>query len=190
MSRDDAYRWNYRYQEDKIYHTTAPRELLQKYIHLLPKNGVALDIAMGLGRDACLLAQQGLTVYGVDISIRALRKAKIRCPQLRVFISDLENNPLPQLQPDVIVNFYYYQPTLIPALIKLLKPGGYFFFEVLTTPMITKKPDLNPDHLMESGKVSQYFSEFDIIHIYDGWSTKEGVRDRSIVQFIGKKRNS
>jgi SAM-dependent methyltransferase len=189
MSRNDALRWNYRYQEDKTYHTKAPRELLKKYIHLLPQNGVALDVAMGLGRDACLLAQQGFTVYGIDISLKALLKAKTRCPQLRVFIADLENVPLPQLQPDVIINFYYYQPTLIPTLTKMLKPGGYFFFEVLTTPMIEKKPELNPDHLMEPGKISQYFSEFDIIHTYEGWSTKEGLRDRSIVQFVGKKRN-
>jgi len=69
-----------------------------------------------------------------------------------------------------------------------LKPGGYLFFEVLTTPMMEKKPGLNPNHLMEPGMVSQYFSEFDIIHIYDGWLTKEGIRDRSIVQIVGKKR--
>lgn len=189
MSRNDAIRWNYRYQEENNYHTKNPRELLRNFIHLIPKTGVALDIAMGLGRDACLLAQHGLTVFGVDISLEALRKVKKRCPDLRIFLADLENNPLPQLHPDVIVNFYYYQPNLFPKLIKMLKPGGLFFLEALTTPMLEKKPCLDPKHLMESGTVSHYFPNFDIIHIYDGWLTKEGLKDRSIVQFVGMKRN-
>ncbi len=188
MQNHDAQRWNKRYRTETTYQTKSPRWLLKEYLALLPESGIALDIAMGLGHDSCLLAEHGLTVYGVDIAFHALRQAKKRCPNLRVFAADMEHNPLPSIIPDLILNFYYYQPSLIPELIQILKPGGFFFFETFTSPMINIKPQLNPEHLVEPDFIMKMIGNLDMIYTYNGFKEDTPDKQRYVFQFIGQKR--
>lgn len=188
MQNNDAQRWNKRYKAETTYQTKAPRQLLTDNLSLLPASGIALDVAMGLGHDSCLLAQHGMTVYGVDVALHALRQAKKRCPNLHVYVADLERSPILPIHPDLILDFYYFQPSLIPVLIQKLKPGGFFFFETFTTSMLRIKSQLNPAHLVEPESILAVFKNFDMIYTYNG--LKEGTPDkqRYVFQFIGQKR--
>lgn len=188
MASDDAVRWNERYRSCSQYHTKTARRLLKDHVHLLPATGVALDIALGLGHDSCLLAQHGLTVYGIDIAFEALSKVKIRCPDLRLVLADLEEFPLSLFHPDVIINFYYFQPNLLPILIRSLKPGGYFLFETFTKPMLEVKPELNPAHLVEPDQLINFFADLDIIFIHDGWDATNPEKARYSFQIVGRKK--
>ena len=59
-------KWNKRYR-DEAGEEKASR-VLRENLHLLPANGLALDLACGLGGNAILLAQQGLSVCAWDIA--------------------------------------------------------------------------------------------------------------------------
>ncbi|MEL7642574.1 MAG: class I SAM-dependent methyltransferase [bacterium] len=188
MARDDAARWNERYRSSTQYHTKTARQLLKDHIHLLPSSGLALDVAAGLGHDSYLLARHGLTVYGIDIAFEALRKVKRKCPELRLFLADLEEYPITGFHPDVITNFYYYQPSLLPRLINSLRPGGFFLFETFTQPMLQIKPELNPAHLVDPGDFSNLTSNLDIIFMHDGWDESNPDKPRYTYQLVGRKK--
>jgi len=188
MASHDAVRWNERYRTYNQYHRKIARHILTDHIHLLPTSGIAMDVALGLGHESCLLAKHGLTVYGIDIAFEALKKVKKRYPDLRLILADLEKYPLSPFFSDVILNFYYYQPSLLPLLIRSLKPGGFFFFETFTLPMLSLKPELNPDHLVEPDKLSNLFSNFDIIFEHEGWDDSNPEKERYTYQFVGRKR--
>jgi len=188
MASDDAVRWNERYRSCTQYHTKTARNLLKDHIHLLPPSGLALDVALGLGHDSYLMARHGLTVYGIDIAFEALRKIKRKHPDLRLILADLEEYPITNFYPDVITNFYYYQPTLLPRLIDSLKTGGFFLFETFTRPMLQIKPELNPAHLVEPGELTNLFTNLDIIFIRDGWDESNPDKPRYIYQLVGKKK--
>jgi hypothetical protein len=69
MPSSDADRWNLRYLDDPKASFEHPRELLISHQNIIPKNGLALDLAMGLGGNVKFLLSQGLRVVGVDISV-------------------------------------------------------------------------------------------------------------------------
>jgi len=188
MASDDAARWNERYRSSIQYQTKTARKLLKDHIHLLPTTGLALDIATGLGHDSYLISQHGLTVFGIDIAFEALRKVKSKCPELRLILADLEEYPITKFHPDVIINFYYYQPSLLPHLINSLKPGGFFLFETFTQPMLQIKPELNPAHLVDPDDFASTTSNLDIIFMHDGWDESNPEKPRYTYQLVGKKK--
>src|SRR5512146_932640 len=94
MPREDALRWNARYQTSEsgeYANFLEPRPFLVQNAHLLPPTGVALDIAMGLGGNAGFLIHQGFSVVGVDISDVAVRRARKNMPGLMGVIADLKD---------------------------------------------------------------------------------------------------
>ncbi len=88
---------------------------------------------------------------------------------------------------DVLLNFYYFQPDLIPSMCKYLKPGGILFFETFTTPMLEIKPTINQAHLVNPKEFLHLFPDFDVLYYYDGWSTENSNKDKCHVQLIARK---
>jgi 2-polyprenyl-3-methyl-5-hydroxy-6-metoxy-1,4-benzoquinol methylase len=80
MSMQDAVKWNHRYQMPDRTARCQPRSFLIEQIEAVPRHGLALDVAMGLGGNAAFLCEHGLRVIGFDISEVAARTAKTRCP--------------------------------------------------------------------------------------------------------------
>ena len=135
MPIQDAHRWNERYRENKHFSTfNSPRAFLIEHADLLPKQGLALDAAMGLGGNAGFLLERGLKVIGVDISEVAVRQAKARLPELMAVEADLTQFYLPDNTFDVIINFFYLQRDLWPQYVRALRPGGWLVLETLTHP--------------------------------------------------------
>jgi len=170
MPREDAERWNARYQS--LIHTSdmdRPRELLVSFAHLLPSSGWALDLATGLGASAAFLAQRGLTVVAIDISWTALQYARQRCPSLNLILADLTESPLPPKEFDVLTNFYYLERSLFPHFYSRLKPGGWLFIETLTERMEELLPgQIAPAHLLKEGELYETFKHWKIIYYNEG----------------------
>ena len=82
MPISDADRWNLRYLDDPKATFEHPRELLISHSSLIPKSGLALDLAMGLGGNAKFLQSHGQRVVGVDVSSVAVIRAKNSAPGL------------------------------------------------------------------------------------------------------------
>ena len=96
----------------------------------------ALDVAMGVGRHAVLLAQSGFTVFGVDRDHSRLRRTTARPVadgmRARVWVADLETCSLPSSSFDLVLCTRYLQRNLWEALRDAVQPMGFILYETFT----------------------------------------------------------
>jgi tellurite methyltransferase len=138
---------------------------------LAPTGGAprrALDVAMGRGRHAVVLAQAGFRTFGVDIAFDAVRDAVASANAAGVTIhawcADLTRHPLPQARFDVVVVVRYLQRDLFPALQAAVVPGGVVLYETFTTAQrALGTGPTSPDHLLEPGELAGRFGAFDVL---------------------------
>ena len=187
MSLDDARRWNARYQMDMRDSFERPRPFLVEHAHLLPSNGLALDIAMGLGGNAGFLLAHGLRVIGVDISFVAMRKAHVRLPALMPVVADLTRFYFPSAAFDVIVNFLYLQRDLWPFYPTALRPGGFLFYETLTQDMLTIHPEIEPSFLLRPGELAYAFPGLQTMVYREGWQKSPGKHPRAVASLVAQR---
>lgn len=188
MPIEDAIRWNKRYDTAPSYWFASPRSFLVENLDLLPRQGLALDLAMGPGQNASLLVSHGLRVIGLDISTSAVKGARFRTPEIMAAVVDLTNFYLPTHHFDVVVNFYYLQRSLFPDFSRILKPGGWLVFETLTVEMLSDQPDINPANLLEMGELRERFSDWDIQVYHEGWMTSDHGNRKSVASLIARSR--
>jgi tellurite methyltransferase len=127
--------WDKIYETEKYGQGKEPIDFLRNNINLLP-GGKALVLAMGEGRNAVFLAEQGYDVDGCDISTIALKRANSlaaeRGVRIRAFQADLEDSKLEQEKYDLVTCIDYLQLDLIPRMKAALKPGGMIIMCVRT----------------------------------------------------------
>ncbi len=192
MPIQDAARWNARYLSE-LRNITQPRSLLTEFSRYIPKTGLALDVAMGMGANACFLQQCGLRVIGVDISIIAVQKAKAQCPGLSCVVADLADFYLPPHQFDLIANFLYLQRDLWTQFVQGLKRKGVLFIECLTKEMLSIHPDIEPKYLLEKGELLRSFSSkemsagVELLYFYEGWQASGASHPRAVARLIVRK---
>jgi tellurite methyltransferase len=188
MPMQDAQRWNERYLEESRYKSfTRPRPFLKQNLARLPKKGLALDVAMGLGGNAQLLMAHGLDVIGVDISDVALKQAKLRLPNLMAVRADLTRFYIPPLTFDVILNFFYLQRDLWPDYLAALNPGGWLVFETLTQDMRLRQPEIEPEFLLAPGELRKAFSTLEIESYFEGWTESDSGHPRAVACLLARK---
>ncbi len=128
--------WDEVYDINRYFYGKEPTDFLRNNVNLLPV-GKALVLAMGEGRNAVFLAEQGYDVDGCDISTIALKKANRlaaeRGVRIRVCQADLRVSKLEQEKYDLVTCIGYLQLDLIPQMKASLKPGGMVVMCVHTT---------------------------------------------------------
>ncbi|MFA5014850.1 MAG: glycosyltransferase [Actinomycetota bacterium] len=100
-----------------------------------------LDFGAGIGSSAILFAREGFSITLADISINLLNYARWRFQKrnLKANFIDLNQESLPDSTFDLIVATdvleHLDQPYgVLKDIYRALKPGGYFFFNVVETP--------------------------------------------------------
>lgn len=166
-----------------------PRHLLVSFIDLVPRKGLALDAACGVGINAAYLAKHGLEVIGIDISEYALHLAKSTIRHLdnpvEFAVMDLSLPWLPKDFFDVITNFHFLERAAIPVYRQALKPGGLILFDTF---MLTKTTIDIPGYFLEPGELDQLFDGFEIIHYSEEISDpSQSHGDRGIAQIVARK---
>jgi tellurite methyltransferase len=193
MPIEDANRWNSRYQADPRNSFELPRAMLLEYADLLPFDGLALDIAMGLGGNSRFLLQHGLRVIGVDVSYVATRKAKTELPALMAVVADLNKFHIPPNTFDVIINFLYLQRDLWVPIANGLKKGGVLFIECLMEDMLSIHPEINPTFLLKPGELQQAFLQanlgknMEILYYTEGWRSTGTSHPRSTASLVARR---
>lgn len=187
MDEDAAIHWDQRFATAPEDWFRSPRSFLIDHLDSLPRQGLALDVAMGAGQNAALLIEHGLQVVGVDISKVGVIKARKRAPQIMAVVADLEHFYLPPQYFDVILNLYYLQRDLFPQYEKALKPGGLLIFETLTQEMRRLKPDLRPDFLLAPGELRQAFASWEILVYHEGWIKSDHGHDKAVASLIARR---
>lgn len=184
MSRDRE-RWEARYEAEDFVHGVEASEFLRENCHLLPRSGLALDVAAGEGRNAAFLAGIGLSVIALDISLRALKKCR-RLANVSAAVVDLTQFSLPRDRFDLVINFYYLNRDLAPEITSSLRRGGLLVFETLTVAHLRWKPDFNPEFLLRSGELLELFSGLRVIKYREiDLQTDRG--PRSVASLIARK---
>lgn len=186
MSREDRFRWNQRYRNAPPGWYDCPREILVQQLSSLPKCGLALDVAMGMGANARYLMEKGWRVVGLDSSDYAVRKAKQQSPALDAVIIDLDHVHLAARRFDLILNLYFLNRRLLIQYPAWLKPGGILIMECLTLDMLSVRPDLQPDHLIKPGELLDHFGSWEILYHRSGWFTSEHGHEKAIESLIAR----
>jgi SAM-dependent methyltransferase len=147
----------------------------------------ALDLAMGRGRHALLLAQNGFETFGVDVKLDAVRDA-VRAAALEDltvhgWCADLTMFPLPPAAFDLLVVTRYLQRDLFPSIRGAVKPGGCVIYETFTDlQRALGVGPTSPDHLLEPGELRARF---------DGWTilfSEEVTAPEAVARLVARKR--
>jgi SAM-dependent methyltransferase len=165
LSHTEAGKWNTRFQSSG-HNLSHPRAFLEEYIDQFPKRGWAIDVAMGTGHNANLLAERGLNVLGVDFSIVALEKAKQKYQALNVTLINLPEINLKEKSQDVILNFWFLDRKLFPLYQRWLKPGGLLMFETMRFDPESGQSHSRPEFLVQPGELMTEFSGWEFL-VYD-----------------------
>lgn len=182
MPLEDALKWDERYSTPKG--PKSQDEFLTSCMEYLPPGGLALDVAMGEGRNSIFLAQNGWRVIGLDISRvgvgNAVKKARDLKLHVAAAVVDLTRWWLPSSYFDLVVNIRYLERTLVPQIRRSLKPGGYVLFRTLAL-----KPDyefgngeeigFSLSFLLQPGELIEWFGDYEIIaqSIVEAFSEKK-----------------
>ena len=129
--KEKIQRWDTTYQGVLDY--PEPNSDLIRYRDLLPKHGLALDVACGLGADALYLAGQGFEVTAWDASIVAItrlqKEAEARALSLTKNCLEITPEAFTKARFDLVYVHRYLDRDIIPAIIQSLKPGGILFYQ-------------------------------------------------------------
>ena len=128
----------------------------------------AIDLAMGRGRHAHLLARAGFRTFGVDVKLDAVIDAAARTRGdgllVRGWCADLTKIRLPAGFFDLVLVTRYLQRDLFPAIRETVKAGGIVVYETFTVNQrrLGFGPT-SPDHLLEPGELRKLFETFEVM---------------------------
>lgn len=150
----------------------APTPWLVDNFHHLPK-GLALDVAMGNGRNAIYLATRGFDVDGVDVDPAIVAQARATARRLhapiRAIVGNVEDGTyiIPMETYDAVVVFNYLHRPLFRDIKDGLKPGGVVVYQTYLEEQIRFGKPTNPAHLLRPGELAEVFAEFEILRHHE-----------------------
>jgi SAM-dependent methyltransferase len=143
-----------------------PSPFIEHWIDVLspqiPAPRRALDIAMGRGRHAIVLAAAGFRVFGVDITHGLVRDVVVRAADqglvVRGWCADLTVAPIPPGRFELVVVTRYLQRDLWLPLAETLTPGGILLYETFTEAQRAHgRGPTSPDHLLRPRELAHVF---------------------------------
>ena len=163
----DRQQWNERYRENLTVNSPTPAAVLIQNAHLLPKDGVAMDLACGLGGNAIYMVQRGLQVAAWDYSTIAVEQlnqyAKQHNLNLQAEVRDVVVDPPAGQSFDVIVVSRFLERAIVPRLIAALKPDGRIFYQTFIAEKTAEVGPNNPLYLLQPNELLNLFSTLRIL---------------------------
>ena len=160
MNNETQARWDARYRDAT--EPSKPSKVLESNTHLLPTQGVALDLACGLGGNALLLAECGLTCHACDISPIAIEKLSSFAKQRELPIigrtGHIEVQALKPNSFDVIIVAHFLERSFTAALIDALRPQGLLFYQTFTHTCVTDAGPAQPEWRLNDQELLTMFA--------------------------------
>ena len=106
-------------------HDLTPSAWIERFAHLVPRDGRVLDVAAGSGRHARLFAARGTRVLAVDRDAEAMRTLG-GVDGVDTIVADIEIGGWPfagQTFPAVVVTNYLHRPLLAPIVAAVADDG-------------------------------------------------------------------
>lgn len=158
---DMQQKWDERYRGELVRYPDASW-VLQQNRHLLPKQGIAVDLACDLGANALLMASLGLQTQAWDISHEALAKLSAEAKQRRLDVSTQQRDvtlvPPVVNSFDVIVISQFLDRQLCPHLVHALKSDGLIFYQTYCRDKVDNKGPQNSEFLLRDNELLELFS--------------------------------
>ncbi len=188
-------RWNRRHAQIGAHLFPQPPAawLTENRTTLLTTSGcLALDIACGDGRNSAYLAQLGFEVDALDISDVAIDKLRAAATDHGLAVNairlDLEHEPLPRSDYDVIVQFNYLQRNLFGSLAQALAPGGILIAETVTRAHAEELGnDFDRRYLLDAGELLAAFPDLDVLRYREGIVQRAGA-PRAVASLVARRR--
>jgi len=165
--------------------------MLQKYHYLLPTQGIALDLASGLGANALFLAQKNLDAYAWDISSIAIDKLKEISNSLNLNINtevrDVVTSPPEENSFDVIVVSHFLDRQIMPNIIAALRKNGLLFYQTFTKLRVQETGPSSDKYRLGKNELLDLCKDLDtIVYREEGTlgDTESGFRNEAL--FIGQ----
>jgi SAM-dependent methyltransferase len=187
---DQRAHWDLKYEQGLTSLTEPDPFFISAYERFvdpsLPKAGVALDLAGGLGRHGLWLASRSWQVTVVDLSDVAIRKLSQAALELNVelelLVGDASEYKFEPGRFDLIVLFYHLDRDLFPKIVSALKPGGLLICKMSlrwNSDGTSTAVSTNPLHRNE---LPSLVPDLDVLH-----HQERPVRDRGVAEFVGRK---
>ncbi len=158
------------------------------------RNGPVLDLACGSGRNGIYLIKQGQPVVFADRRQAVLDDIAqdLEGNELATFWAvNLEHpgcNPLAGHSFAAILVFRYLHRPLFAPLKASVKPRGLVVYETFTIDQPRFGRPSNPNFLLRPGELEDTFSNWNILHSFEGVTRSEtGGRDQAIAQIVARK---
>ena len=160
---------------DRIYSNKdsigSPSEVLRENLSVLPSNGLALDLACGLGANSLFLESRGLSVHAWDISIIAIKKLKKRIKLNKLKIEaqclDIKAEVLSASTYDLIITSNYLDRSLHPAIYNATRAGGLICYQTFTADKRVRLGPSNPDYLLQPNEIKSFVEGCEILAFKD-----------------------
>jgi len=160
-------KWNDKYRNSNRAEAMRPPEFLishaDEVLRIISDHPQVLDLAAGAGRNSVFLAERGCRVLAVDFALEGLRncmrQAAMRGLQVQAIAADLKTFAFPADRYDLLVNFFFLQREIFPAMINALNPGGILIFETYTShhQTVHKGRSMRREYLLEPGELQASF---------------------------------
>ena len=161
-----------------------PARVLTEHAHLLPKSGVALDLACGQGGNALFLARRGLAAHAWDISGVAIdelqRLAQVENLEIQTSIRDVSEHPPDPGSFDVICVSFYLERTITRQIIAALKPQGLLFYQTFIHEKVTDEGPDNSSYRLGPNELLELFAPLHVLAYREEGRTgdlQQGLRD-------------
>ncbi len=177
--------------------------LLKRYTNELErvaKLGPVLDLACGSGRNGLRLIENNIPVIFADISAEALLQVERSLADepyrnneslATLWSVDFErpgNKPLEGRMFGAIIAYHYLHRPLIESIKQAVYPGGMVIYETFTVDQPRYGRPKNPDFLLRHGELQDYFSDWTILHSFEGVVAKSsGDGSKAIAQLVAEK---
>jgi len=173
--RTSILKYDVAYTAKKDFVTTPNAFLAQCLRRIAPPHGSqskhrALDIGLGQGRNAVLLAWSGYRTTGIDrseVGVRAARRlAAARRVRINAVLADTEEFEFGRNRWDLIVLLYYPQPmVLMERLLAAVRPGGHIVVERFSRPTCAKgAPAADRRETRRPSPMLQCFQDWHVLH--------------------------
>lgn len=166
--------------------------VLRENTHLLPPAGDALDLACGRGINAIRLAQQGLHVSAWDLSPVAIERLSSAAHEQGLSIAaevrDVVACPPQPESFDIILVSYFLERSLVPYMIRALRPGGLIFYQTFSVNAVSTSGPSNPDFRLQDNELLELFRPLKIRYYREeGTLGNTGMGVRDIAMLVAEK---
>ena len=169
--------WDERFAAPEYIFGREPNRFLVSQAALLQPGAAVLDVATGEGRNAVWLAQRGCRVTGIDISAKAIEKARRLAAEsgveVRFEVEDVRQRSWVADAFDAVVTIFIQfaapaeRRSVFEGMQRTLRPGGVIVLQGYTPKQLEYKTGGPPqaDHMYTEPLLREAFAGWEILHL-------------------------